>query len=203
MKLTTMAMFCAAFIGSGCSFLFVNGPPAHHEQMRYFDCSSSNVIPVLDVIWAGLNGLGAANAFSKDEDEMENRNTVIAVGFMWLAVSGASAIYGFTTVADCKGAKEKLMLRSYQPMGSEAWQRDSPGGVDRAPPPPEPAGPAPPPVEVDVVEPAPEPAPTPDESESVEPTPEPTPEPERAPPEDASPEESGSADESEATDVPQ
>ena len=38
---------------AGCSFLFVHGPPPDHERLPFFDCSSSNVLPVLDALYAG------------------------------------------------------------------------------------------------------------------------------------------------------
>ena len=37
---------------SGCSFVFVSGPPAHHEQLPYVSCTESRVAPVLDTIFA-------------------------------------------------------------------------------------------------------------------------------------------------------
>jgi hypothetical protein len=58
----TVVSLLLVSLPSGCSFLFVKGPPAHHAQLQSFDCSESNALPVLDVIWAGLNGIGAASA---------------------------------------------------------------------------------------------------------------------------------------------
>jgi len=89
---------------SGCSFLFVHGPPSNHAELASFDCSESNGWPIFDVIWAGLNGLGAATA--GDTPEMTSnggtstgpsQDEVVAVGVTWLVVSGISAIYGFSS----------------------------------------------------------------------------------------------------------
>jgi|GEM_PF-3585240 len=99
---------------SGCSFLFVHGPPSNHAELASFDCSESNGWPIFDVIWAGLNGLGAATA--GDTPEMTSnggtstgpsQDEVVAVGVTWLVVSGISAIYGFSKTSECRTAKHR------------------------------------------------------------------------------------------------
>jgi hypothetical protein len=98
---------------SGCSFLFVKGPPDNHAKMATFDCSESRAWPVLDTIWAALNGLGAVSAASGSEMPRQNqqqgadRDTVMAVGFGWLVVSGAAAIFGYSQVSACNDAKHQ------------------------------------------------------------------------------------------------
>lgn len=93
----------------GCSFVFVRGPSSDRPRGAAVDCTSSVVAPVLDLIWAGLNGAGAVNALATD-DATWNRNvstprsTVIGVGLFWVALSGASAIYGFKTTDACRQA---------------------------------------------------------------------------------------------------
>jgi hypothetical protein len=125
---------------SGCSFIFSEGPPPSHERLPYFDCSTSYAPPVLDTIWAGLNGLGAAVAAGQSDAEWKQNNssdrgTVVGVGLVWLAVSGASAIYGYNKVAACHEAKEKLMLRTVRPAGAiQAWP--PPPGTPQYPYPP-------------------------------------------------------------------
>jgi type IV secretory pathway VirB10-like protein len=99
------AMIAALVLHSGCSFLFVKGPPANHAEVASFDCSDSNAWPVVDLLWAGLNGLGAASAAG--DQEIENRDQVVGVGVAWLVVSGISAIYGFNKVSQCNDAKRK------------------------------------------------------------------------------------------------
>jgi hypothetical protein len=113
---------------SGCSYIFTSGPPPNHQQLPYFDCSTSYVPPVLDTVWAGLNGLGAIIALSRSEEEWKreqstasDRSTAIAVGLIWLAVSGSSAIYGYQKVGQCKPAKEQLMMRMMRPQPPQSW----------------------------------------------------------------------------------
>ena len=91
----TAALALAGLAASGCSFAFVHGPPAHHEQSPSFDCTSYLVAPVLDAVWAGLNGIGAISAAATDQatwnaQRSTPRGEVIAVGLGWLVLSGAS-----------------------------------------------------------------------------------------------------------------
>jgi hypothetical protein len=104
---------------AGCSLLFVNGPPREHAQMPYFTCTQSNVVPILDAVWAGLNGLGAAIALTTDQREFEfdydqSRNQTIVVGAGWLLLSGFSAYSGFERTAACRDATMKLFVRQSQ-----------------------------------------------------------------------------------------
>jgi hypothetical protein len=85
--------------------LFVSGPPANHTAVVSFDCSDNHAWPVIDAIWAGLNGLGAAIAIS--DSTTRNRGQVIEVGLAWLAMSGFSAIDGFSKVSDCHAARRQ------------------------------------------------------------------------------------------------
>ena len=107
----------AGIAASGCSFAFVHGPPPHHEQSLSFDCTSSVVAPVLDLIWASLNGVSAIAAASTDEATWRSstpRGEVIGVGLGWLVLSGASAIYGFTKTGSCRAAQAGLEARIHQ-----------------------------------------------------------------------------------------
>lgn len=122
---------------AGCSFLFSKGPPDDYREQGYFDCSG-NAAPVLDTVWAGLNGLGAVIAASssdaswKQQGQTSDRSTTVAVGVMWLAVSGASAIYGYHNAAACTDAKEEMMNESvrYRPPRRKRYV------PPKAPPPP-------------------------------------------------------------------
>ena len=60
---------------SGCSFVFVSGPPPQHEQLPYFSCSESRVFPILDTIFAVLEGANFIFAASvSDERWADNYN---------------------------------------------------------------------------------------------------------------------------------
>lgn len=107
------AMILTVSLHSGCSFLFVKGPPANHAEVASFECSESNAWPVVDMIWAGLNGLGAASAAGDDENP--DQGQIVTVGVSWLVVSGISAIYGFSKVSACSDAKRLRDERYYPP----------------------------------------------------------------------------------------
>jgi hypothetical protein len=151
--LCTVALVTSVSTG-GCSFIFSEGPPVQHQRLPYFDCSTSYAPPVLDTIWGGLNGIGALVALGQTDAEWNrnngnnNRSAVVGIGLGWLALSGASALYGYSKVGACHAAKEQLMLRLSRPSAPPSWP---PPGY----PPPPPGYPPPSPQPV----PAPQPAP--------------------------------------------
>lgn len=95
---------------SGCGFVFVNGPPAGHENMNYFSCTESNAGPILDGVWGGLNLAGALTAAS-DPDAYVDSGQIIAGGLLWTGVSTAAAIVGSNKTSDCREAKQALAER--------------------------------------------------------------------------------------------
>jgi hypothetical protein len=133
----TLVVSCLLLLSSGCSFIFSEGPPPQHRALPYFDCSSSYAPPVLDTVWGGINLLGAAMAAGQTDadyaDKEVSRGATIGIGLAWVALSGASAIYGYKKVDECRQAKEQLMLRQQMPV--------RPG---YAPYPPQPGYPPPP-----------------------------------------------------------
>ncbi len=98
---------------AGCSFVISKGPPDDYKEVGQLECSGA-AAPVLDTIWAVLNGLGAIKTGSMTDREWKqqyqgvDQSTVVGVGIMWLAISGASAIYGYRNAALCEDAKEEV-----------------------------------------------------------------------------------------------
>ncbi len=137
-----LALLVAGLLGNtGCSFLFVSGPPdPMPQQPVYLSCTESNAWPIIDAIWAGLNGLGAAVAVSAEEGtgegEIENRGQVIAVGLAWLAISGSASIYGFSKTGKCRHARRVQMQRMYQNQQGPTWGPPQPQPPPPGPPPP-------------------------------------------------------------------
>lgn len=109
-----LALSCSQV--AGCSFLFSNAPPPDDQREAYFDCSGY-AEPVIDTVWAGLNGLGtlvAAGTSQADwnsKPEFGSRSATIASGLIWLGLSGASAIYGYSNAQKCSEAKDERMNR--------------------------------------------------------------------------------------------
>jgi hypothetical protein len=132
---------------SGCSFVFVSGPPPQHEQLPYFSCTESRVAPVLDTIFAVLQGANFILASSStDEQWADNFNgdppisrassiPLYAVATL-LGIGGA--YYGYTRTAACRDARAQAMGRTNRNFGQpQTWPPPGP----YAPPP---QGPYPP-----------------------------------------------------------
>jgi len=59
---------------SGCSFVFGGGPPAQHEQMPYFDCTSTFGLPVADGFFALSGAVAAGTTLNQSEEEYKLKN---------------------------------------------------------------------------------------------------------------------------------
>lgn len=149
---------------TGCSFLFVHGPPPDHERLPYFDCSSSNVLPVLDALYAGVAGIDAAVAASGTR-AFSTTSSARTDAFLLAGeavIVGASAAYGFSKTSDCRKA-QAAMLKRAATQGTTFGPTAAPTFAPPGAPPVDPwtgrpAGPPPPAI---VPPPAPAPAPTP------------------------------------------
>jgi hypothetical protein len=160
---------------SGCSLIFVDGPPAQHRQLAYFECTSSNFAPVVDMVIGGAEGVAVLGSAANSSASFHNTSDLIAPAIA-AAAFVASGIIGFRRVADCKEATNALALRaaerSFGPSlaalpAADPWLAPAPGdaggwraspATDTAPPgvpAPAPVPPVPAPV------PAPDPTSTP------------------------------------------
>lgn len=98
----------------GCSFLFVHGPPEKHENLRYFDCTSSYAGPVADTGWALTDGVFFAALASAhgdlEEDGSGEKNYTGEMVFLGVlgVIHIASAIYGVGNAGQCRDAKQHL-----------------------------------------------------------------------------------------------
>jgi len=136
-----MRGWCWLLLLSGCSFIFVEGPPPDHPQRTIVDCSTSNVAPVLDVLFAGYQMVRigmAANATDADyEDAPIDRSADIGFGIGFFVLHTASAVYGFSTTSACKDAKAEAEMRLRAPREERSWppggQRACRGDVDCPP----------------------------------------------------------------------
>lgn len=109
---TARLLLCLPLLtaASGCGFLFVHGPPTGHEQLEYIPCTESDAGPILDIVWGGLNVLGAL-VIASSPDEYENPELATASGLGWGVVSSFSAASGFKKVSACKNARQALAQR--------------------------------------------------------------------------------------------
>lgn len=113
------APFLAACLG-GCSWLFVNEAPEHHERMAYFECTSSKVAPVLDTVGAAIYGVQAAVIAGQSESSFHNPEVYVATSLAVALVDAASAMYGYRHTSRCADAKSALAERTLVPQPSAA-----------------------------------------------------------------------------------
>jgi hypothetical protein len=108
-----MRLLAVAFLLSGCSFLFVQGPPSNYQHMDDFHCTPSDTPPMLDVIFAGVNALDlslvGSHQYRIEDSSVES--AVIATDAILIAVHIASAIYGFAKTTECQEALANLSAR--------------------------------------------------------------------------------------------
>jgi hypothetical protein len=108
------AALCALVLtGGGCSYAFVDGPPANHARLPYFECDSSKVWPVVDVVFAASLGIGTAGAISDGGSSSSSDGvTTAVVTAAEAALFAVSALSGYRKVAECREAKDQLIARA-------------------------------------------------------------------------------------------
>lgn len=87
---------------SGCSLLFVDGPPQVRpgaEAPTTSSCTAEMTLPILDLVFGALNGLGGAVLLAGGDETMteEESNQLGVWGLVWggvLLVSGTSGRQG-------------------------------------------------------------------------------------------------------------
>jgi hypothetical protein len=108
---------------SGCSFMFVSGPPPNHEQLPSFSCSESRAAPVVDTILAALQVLNLATAAGNTDEEWNNRfngnppisrDTAVPLYVATTVLTTVSAYYGYKNTGECRAAKEQAAARYMQ-----------------------------------------------------------------------------------------
>ena len=111
MKRLVLTLGFTPLLISGCGFALSKGPPTGHEQMTAFSCTESNTGPALDLVWGGLNVLGALTAAS-DPNAYENSDQIVTVGLAWGVFSSFSAASGFSKSKQCRQALQQLAQRN-------------------------------------------------------------------------------------------
>src|SRR6478736_3552131 len=94
----------------GCSFLFTTapkGPAPSTEQAQYapHECTTSKAAPIVDTVIAGLEAVRTGYAVAAPDSVYEgapiSRGVDIGFGLGFLALFGASAIYGYYVTGEC------------------------------------------------------------------------------------------------------
>jgi hypothetical protein len=124
--------------GAGCSLAFVNGPPPNADRLPFFDCTTSNVLPTVDLLFAGVAAIDAVGGTAGASALSESRADLIGFAVEG-AVFAASAIYGYGKTSECKKAQAELFKRTpLTPTFSPGFAPPPPVPYDPwvAPPPP-------------------------------------------------------------------
>jgi hypothetical protein len=103
-----LAVVLVVGLGAGCSWVFVERAPPPDKRGPYFYCHKSKAIPVADGFVAGLFGLNAIYALSKDEAQYAGTTSSqgvdiafnLGVAALWAVSSG----FGAAWVDECRAA---------------------------------------------------------------------------------------------------
>src|SRR6187431_89630 len=96
--LHVLGAMALSLASGGCSFLFADGPPARHEKMIYFDCTSTPGLEVADGVLGasfaltGITALGMSESEFEDENNGGDRNAFAATNLVLTGVFVGSAI---------------------------------------------------------------------------------------------------------------
>ncbi len=160
----TRAAVCLLLVGSGsgCSFTFVKTPATDgriSSRLAGGDCTSSQLAPVLDTVFTGLQvarvGMAATARSSAYKDAPISRGADIALGAGFIALFASSAVYGFVSTSKCSRL-QKAADEDIAPDPVDTWSgraratrptpASSPSPRPSVTPPPPPPSPAPEPL---------------------------------------------------------
>lgn len=111
--ITSASIFVVAVsLLSGCSFLFVDAPPANHAERAYFACTSSRMGPILDGVVTVAAAITLGNQLLADQpDRIEGGAAATLITLGAAALFGASTVDGFITAEQCRTALEEAKTR--------------------------------------------------------------------------------------------
>ena len=112
MRLLLVLILSSVLPLAGCSFIFVDGPSSSRPPMVYPSCDEERTMPAIDIVIAGLYGVGAlvgATADTTDDYDTTNDERAETVTGMLIgaALFGASAWYGFSKTSSCRAARDQ------------------------------------------------------------------------------------------------
>lgn len=105
---------------SGCSFVFVRPPPPDNEP-RERGCTESRAAPVLDAIFAALQGANLVYAVASSDAEWANtfggdpplsRGAAVPLYALATAVGTFGAYYGFHNTGVCREAHVVIRVQN-------------------------------------------------------------------------------------------
>lgn len=120
----------------GCSFLFTTAPKhAESSQFESSKCTTSKAAPIVDTLITGLEGVRTGLALSADNSTYDHapisRAADVGLGVGFVALFGASAIYGYYVTGACSARRNGAVVVEHR---KEPEDRE-PGDPDESPPP--------------------------------------------------------------------
>ena len=109
LRLACIAMLPAVL--GGCGLMFMQGPPAGHEQMNHFTCSNGNVGFIIDFVGAGV-AASAAHAAANEPPYIIPNAPILAVGVVAAVAAGVSGVVGIVKTKKCGDALQALEFRN-------------------------------------------------------------------------------------------
>jgi hypothetical protein len=110
-----VAMLAAGLLLQGCSFIFVDTPPARYAEAppspsEPIKCTSSVAAPVVDTVLGAFEVVRTGFALSASDSTYTNypisRSADIGFGMAFASLFAASAIYGYINTSRCDDLKE-------------------------------------------------------------------------------------------------
>ena len=141
LRVSAPLALCILFLAGGnqaCSFAFVDGPPKTHRQLNYFTCTSSNVLPTIDVVLGAITAVETVGLFSARTSLGANTEltAIAAVAAAEAALFTASAISGYGKTSDCREATDELQVRLSRMPPAPGFYSGPQGAFPHQPPPP-------------------------------------------------------------------
>jgi hypothetical protein len=126
----------------GCSFLFTTAPKRAESSTEFVSnkCTTSKVAPIVDTVIAGYQGFRTGYALAADQSTYDNapisREADVALGVGFLALFGASAIYGYYVTGQCSARHDRAVVvdRPKQDEQESGDPNDGPPPPRSAPP---------------------------------------------------------------------
>ena len=109
--LLSLVLVCAQVSGSGCSFVFVEGPPPPARRVGLVKCTTNGAAPVIDLAMVALQVFGFFRAATGDEVEYRTDEGISRETGIWLSLGlgtiyTSSAIWGINSIGACRDVKE-------------------------------------------------------------------------------------------------
>jgi hypothetical protein len=110
-----MVAALVAGTNAGCSFVFLTPPPPTEERGAIVRCTSSDALPVVDLLIAGWQLVRVLFALNATDADYANgnigRELDILIGGTALAAFGVSSGYGFSQTTKCR----EMLAQDYDP----------------------------------------------------------------------------------------